>query len=50
MSLLTALIAKNPYFGWNLLYLSKETSYTKLERFSIPNLDLNEKIREVVIK
>ena len=41
---------KQSYFGWNLLYLFKKGSLTKLERLSIPNLDIREKIGKVVIK
>ena len=33
MSLLTALMLKQSYFGWNFLYLSEITSWTKLERW-----------------
>ena len=50
MFLLTAPIAKNSYFGWNLLYLSKKTSWTTLKSLSMPNLDVSEKIAKVVIK
>ena len=51
MSLFTALIVKKQsYFGGNLPYLSKQTSYIKLKRVSIPNLDICEKIKKIVIK
>ena len=51
MSLLTALIVKMGHiFGCNLLYLSKNTSCTKLESLSIPNLDGGEKMGKEVIK
>ena len=41
MFLLAALIVKKKsYFGRNLLYLSKETSYTIRERLSTPNVNL----------
>ena len=45
MSLLTAPIVKTIIFGWNLLFLSK--TLLKLERLSIPNLNVIEKIRKV---
>ena len=41
MSLLTAPTVKNSYtLAWSLLYLSKKTSWSKLENLSISNLDL----------
>ena len=51
MSLLTVIIVMNRkqrYYSWNLLYLSKKPSWTNLERVSIPNLDLSEKIGKIV--
>ena len=49
MSVLTApTVRKHSHFGWNLLYLSKDTSWTKLESLLIPNLHLNEKIGKEV--
>ena len=51
MSLLTTLIVENNHIltGIYFIFLEK-TSYTKLEKFSIPNLDLSEKIGKVFIK
>ena len=51
MSSLAALIAtyKQPYFVWNLLYISRKASQIKGERLSIPNLDLNEGTAKVII-
>ena len=45
MSLLTALIVKI-----SDIWSAKNTSYTKLERLSRPNLDFSEKIIKVIIK
>ena len=39
---------KQPYFVWNLLYLSKKMSSTKSETLSIHNLGLREKIWKLV--
>ena len=50
MSLLTAQILKNLYFGRNLSYLSQNTSYTKTRSLSMPDLHLSEDIGIVVIK
>ena len=50
LSLLTALIAKNNILAGIFFYLSKKASQTKLEKHSIPNLDLSEKIGKAVIK
>lgn len=41
---------KMSYFDWNLLCASKKLSYDKFEKFSIPNLNLSEKIPKTVIK
>ena len=41
---------KQSYFGCNLLYFSKTTSWKNLDRLPIPNLGLNEKIGKLVIK
>ena len=41
---------RQSYFGWNFLYLSKKTSLTKLERLSIPNLDLIKNFWKIVTK
>ena len=44
---LSALIVKKQsYFGWNLLYSLKKTSWTKLGSLSIPNLNLSKKIEK----
>ena len=45
MSLLTVPFVKTVMFGWNLLFLSK--TMLKLERLSIPNLNVIEKIGKV---
>ena len=37
-------------FDLNILYLSEKVLQTKLERLSLPDLDLTEKIGEVVLK
>ena len=51
MSLLTALIDKNSHILAEIYFIFlKKAAWTKLERLSIPNLDLNEKIGQVVIK
>ena len=45
-------IIKNSDFlaGIFFIFLKKKTSWTKRESLSIPNFDLSEKIRKVVIK
>ena len=51
MSLLTALIVKKYYIMAGIYFTSlKKLCYTKLERLSMPNVDLNKKIGKVVIK
>ena len=50
MSLLTALIVKIGLFWVEFNFFLKKTSWTKLERLSIPNFDFSEKIEKVVIK
>ena len=42
--------SKQTSFGCKALYLSKKVPQTKLERLSIPNLDLCEKYAKVVVK
>ena len=50
MSLLTALIVKNSNILAGIYFIfPKKTLQTKLERLSIPNLELIEKIRKVVL-
>ena len=49
MSLLRDQGLKKSNFGWNLLYFSKKTPYTKLETLSKLNLDLSQKVGKVVI-
>ena len=51
MSLLTASVVKNSHIlaGIYFIFLEK-TSYTKLEKFSIPNLDFSQKIRKVFMR
>ena len=41
---------KQSFCGWNLLYLSKNMSYIKIQRLWIPNVDVSEKIRKINIK
>ena len=48
MSLLTALIVKNRHILAGIYFIFPKKVF-KLERFSIPNLDLNEKVGKVVI-
>ena len=51
MSLLTALIVKSSHILAAISFkFLKKTSYTKIERLSIPDMDLSAKIGEVVIK
>ena len=50
MFLLTTLIVKTSHFWMEFTYFSKTMFKTKLERLSIPNVDLSEKIGRVVIK
>ena len=51
MSLLTALIAKNSHTLAVVYFIFiKTTSYTKLEKLSMPNLDLSEKTGKAFIK
>ena len=51
MSLLTVAIVKNSHNLAAIYFVFlKGTSYTTLERLSIPNLDLSEKIGKTVIK
>ena len=51
MSLLTAAIVKNSQnLAATYFIFLKKTSYTTLERLSIPNLDLSEKIGKTIIK
>ena len=38
---------KQSYLGWNLLHLSKRTSYTKSERVLTPNLNLITKVKDL---
>ena len=51
MSLLTAAIVKNGHnMAATYFIFLKSMSYTTLERLSIPNLDLSEKIGKTIIK
>ena len=50
MSLLKALILKNSHILAAIFFTFKKSSWIKLERFSVPNLDLTEKIGKLVIK
>ena len=51
MSLLTALIVKSSHILAAISFkFLKKTSYTKIERLSIPDMDLSAKIGEVAIK
>ena len=49
-SLLATLVVKNSNIFAGIYFIFLKASYTKLERLSIPNLDLIEKIGKVVIK
>ena len=51
MSLLVALIGENSHGLAEIYFIFlKKTSCTKLERLSMPNLDLSEKIGKVLIR
>ena len=50
MSLLSAFIVKSSHILPGIYFIFLKRSDTKLERLSIPNLDISEKIGKVVIK